>query len=543
MVPSSPYVSRKSDFAKDRADLRITIFDGAQTIGGSKIYLQSGNTGIFLDFGINFKKWSNYYEEFLKPRSPRGIFDLLSLKLVPPIANIYREDLFPELTSTQLPIRLRLDGIFLTHAHFDHAAHISLIDQRIPIYSSGMTAIILKAIQDSGRSEFDRETVYITPRDRNEANPKILVSKAMVSRGRKFILVHSGETTESLQNFWQTPANPESARKKWDPIPLSDAGEIVNSIRFKAFPVDHSIFGATAYCFETPQGWVVYSGDLRVHGKNGWLTEKFVKESAHLRPVALIIEGTNAGESKGTTEEEVFQNCLKEVKAASGKLVAADFSPRNTERLNTFLQIAKETGRVLVILPRDAYLLQAMRCANQSIPDVASEENLQVFEELKARLYVWERRIRDACGTLESAKISENQGQYILCFSFWDIKHLLDIKPKPGSLYIYSTSEAFTEEQEIDVWRLWNWLSIFEMKPVGFSLPEKSGIEKPKPAFIKGYHSSGHMSGEELLECVRRICPKYLIPVHTENPLFFKDKLKKDPIKVVVPNEGKDIVF
>lgn len=543
MVPPLPYSAKQLDFLKDKVDLKITIFDGARTIGGSKIYLESGNTGIFLDFGINFKKWSDYYEEFLKPRPSRGILDLLRLKLIPPIANIYRKDLFPEDALVELPIQLKLDAIFLSHAHFDHCAHIGLIDPGVPIYSSGMTAMIMKAIQDSGRMDFDREMVYITPRERTAENPKVLKPKTRISRGRKFFLVDPEKIGETMQVFWSTPSNPEATGKGLDSIPLSKAEGTVNDIRFKAFPVDHSVYGATAYGFETPQGWLIYSGDLRVHGERGELTERFVEKASNLKPFALLIEGTNAGEPKGPTEEEVFQNCLRKVKAASGKLVVADFSPRNVERLNAFLQIAKETRRTLVILSKDAYLLQSMRCADGSLPDILSEENLQIFEEFKSKPSVWERRIQKAYGTLDYSEIAKNQGEYILCFSFWDIKHLMDIKPKPGSLYIYSTSEAFTEEREIDIWRLWNWLSIFEMRAVGFTLSEKSGIQKPKPTFVKGYHSSGHISGEELIDLVRRIGPKYLIPVHTENPQFFADELKGDPIRVLLPEEGKPIVF
>jgi len=34
----------------------ITIYDGANTIGGNKIFIEEKGKGIFLDFGLNFKK-------------------------------------------------------------------------------------------------------------------------------------------------------------------------------------------------------------------------------------------------------------------------------------------------------------------------------------------------------------------------------------------------------------------------------------------------------------------------------------------------------
>ncbi|RKY61378.1 MAG: ribonuclease J, partial [Candidatus Latescibacterota bacterium] len=222
------------------------------------------------------------------------------------------------------------------------------------------------------------------------------------------------------------------------------------------------------------------------------------------------------------------------------------FAPRNVERLLTFLRIAKESGRKLLILARDAYLLYAMRLVDRGIPDLLSDPNLFIFEELKANRDAWEKVfVREAYGSkyVSAEDVRKDQGDYILSFSFWDVKHLLDVRPK-GGIYIYSTSEAYTEEQEIDVARLWNWLNFFEIKPVGFTFSEgaRSRNARPKPLFCKGYHSSGHISGKELLEVIRRIRPKYLIPVHTENPKFFVDNLGKE-VQVIVPRERTPLTF
>ena len=35
----------------------ITIYDGNDTIGGSKIYVEQNGEGVFLDFGTNFYTW------------------------------------------------------------------------------------------------------------------------------------------------------------------------------------------------------------------------------------------------------------------------------------------------------------------------------------------------------------------------------------------------------------------------------------------------------------------------------------------------------
>jgi ribonuclease J len=61
----------------------ITIYDGANCIGGNKIHLEEKGRGVLLDFGMNFAKYGEYYQEFLKERSNRGIHDLIHLDMIP----------------------------------------------------------------------------------------------------------------------------------------------------------------------------------------------------------------------------------------------------------------------------------------------------------------------------------------------------------------------------------------------------------------------------------------------------------------------------
>ncbi|MCJ7443402.1 MAG: hypothetical protein MUO26_02530 [Methanotrichaceae archaeon] len=61
----------------------LTVYDGANGIGGNKIYLEKDGKGVFLDFGKNFGKYGAFYEEFLKSRDTRGIHDLMYLDLLP----------------------------------------------------------------------------------------------------------------------------------------------------------------------------------------------------------------------------------------------------------------------------------------------------------------------------------------------------------------------------------------------------------------------------------------------------------------------------
>ena len=53
----------------------ITFHGGVNEIGGNKFLVEDKDTKIFLDFGMSFKKYGTYYEEFLQPRTLNALGD------------------------------------------------------------------------------------------------------------------------------------------------------------------------------------------------------------------------------------------------------------------------------------------------------------------------------------------------------------------------------------------------------------------------------------------------------------------------------------
>jgi len=507
----------------------ITCYGGVDEIGGNKVFLRDGDICLSFDFGTSFGRRYLFFEEYLKPRPGVGLLDLLKMELLPPLEGIYRQDLvpnddlWPSLRDSPLYRELSLDGVLLSHAHIDHSGYISFLDTNIPIYATAMTAFIAKAMQDSGQADFEKEVCYANPRELRDG----VLRTGKCYRQRPFLFVDGFPASEEAKAFWS------SSPAKTKPLEIC-AGtappDKIGGLRLRYFPVDHSIFGAAAFAVETSEGWVGYTGDLRLHGARGHLTQRFIKEMRRLQPLALICEGTHVDSTKRVTEREVFANALREVREAKG-LVVADFGPRNVERLITFYRIAQETGRKLVILSKDAYLLEAMRLISDDVPDIGSLSDIFIYRDPKARLAFWEERLRQkySSRTVSGADVRPNQGDCILCFSFWDIKHLIDIEPE-GGLYIYSSSEAYTEEQVIDLKRLRNWLDHFGMRFAG----DPEGGEE-------GLHASGHASGPDLLRIVRGIRPRVLIPIHTLDPGYFAAHLEGEGIQVRIPELGEEI--
>jgi len=149
--------------------VRLTFYGGVNEIGGNKILLEDGERRLFLDFGFPYKRHKLFYEEYLKPRSGAGLLDPLTMELLPPLEGLYREDLVvpglwqrfrDEPHYRQLD---RVDGVLLSHAHLDHSGYISFLRDDIPVYTTAVTAFITKAMQDSGKSDFDQQVCYFSP--------------------------------------------------------------------------------------------------------------------------------------------------------------------------------------------------------------------------------------------------------------------------------------------------------------------------------------------------------------------------------------------
>ena len=491
--------------------MRITVYDGADSIGGSKIYVREDDNGVFLDFGMNFARYSLYYEEFITERTARGIYDLWHLNLIPKL-NIYRRDLIPRDLDISTYPKLSVNAVLISHAHLDHVGNIALLDENIPLVGSPTTIAIIKALNDTAASggHFGMEIPYYKVRKNKDEEGYILeADKKAHYPSRKVILTEKAGTLGEFL-FYSIRST-----KKIIPNEVKTLGEEKLGFEVKAFLVDHSIYGATAYAVEGDVS-LAYTGDFRLHGKNGDETRKFIREAKNAS--VLITEGTRVGrdEHENVSEREVYENALEIVEGAKG-LVVADFSARNFERLEAFKKIAEETGRELVVTAKDAYFLHALK-----LVDGANRlENLRIYGNFKTTQQKWETLVvweNYSDRYISPFEIRANQENYILCFSFYDMPHLLDVMPN-GGVYIYSSSEAFGEEQEFSFLRLWNWLQYFGFEVHGFKV-DKSG----KPIFEKGLHASGHVSKEELMRIIDEIDPDYVIPVHTENPMWFKDK-------------------
>ena len=130
---------------------------------------------------------------------------------------------------------------------------------------------------------------------------------------------------------------------------------------------------------------------------------------------------------------------------------------------------------------------------------------------------------------MDADAIRRAPGNHILCLSYWDIGNLIDLEPQGGT-YIYSASEAYTEEQRIDQEKLRNWLDCFGLRAVG-GLP---GAETGP------FHASGHIDGPGMEWLIETIGPARILPVHSQQLGWFESRW---PDQVIHAAHGQPVRF
>lgn len=520
----------------------ITCYGGVREIGGNKILLEDGQTRLFLDFGTPFARQELFFNEYLRPRTARGLLDVMCLELVPPLEGLYSRDLAPpgvweRFRGTALYRNLQrqdapvLDAVLTSHAHLDHNGDQSYLDPDIPICATRTTAFIARAMQTTGQSGFERELAWVTPRWWDERDAVLRSERHAPYRARTYAFL-DGPLTSEAQKWWES----SPGAKPIQTAGLTSLGKCLRNVELRWWPVDHSVPGAVAFAVHTSGGWVGYTGDIRFHGKDGPAMERLSEELAALQPVALLCEGTHLAEEAPISEEQVADNALRLVHQAQGRLVVADFAPRNVERLLTFLQVAQATQRRLAIQPNDAYLLHAMALATPgSFQDPLLLPAVVLYADPKSAPRSWEKELRQAWSrrTVSATEVCAHPGDYILCFSLWDANDLLDLEGIAGGVYLYSNSRAYDEEQAVDLQRLRNWVQHVGLRLEG----------DPDDPHRVPLHASGHATGPQLRDFVRRVRPRHMIPIHTQQPEWWMDALPGSEVQVVLPEMGVPIVL
>jgi ribonuclease J len=431
---------------------KIRFWSGLKTIGGTIVSVQHENSRIIFDFGLSYNP-AEEFSSIVKIRYHALVEDYINLNKIPPIDGIYSKDALGNLNNI-IPSEEdeRNTAVIISHIHLDHIGAMGLISPDIPVYLTEESLKLYENLKEIGEGVFG---------ERN----------------------YNSITYEEVLK--------------------------IGDIKVTAVLLDHDVLGACGFFIETPDVKIVYSGDLRLHGKHPELTMNFISKANKFEPNVLMMEGTMINgekESKDTkpspeltginTEQQVKELFINKFEKSKG-LVLINASERNLERIADIIDAAKIADRKIVLEPETAYLI--LKIINNNDFIIYKSEELEtglLYETAQS----WMGAFIESHETIGYREINLNPEKYVLQNSFRNLMEVMDLNLKK-SVYIHSNAV-----------------------PLGAYDPDYLKLQEFLRRLKIDYEyigTPGHAFHSHLKYIIDEIQPEILVPLHS----FYPEKL------------------
>ncbi len=462
--------------------VRLTFLGGVNEVGGNKILLEdfNYNVKIFLDFGINIKDYNDQYD---RNEAPNSIKELVRLGLLPEAEKLSINNLYTDFKANEdqdcNDLETNLDGIFVSHPHKDHFFGLSFVNKNIPIYTGVFTKKIISAYYKCSKNSITNNY-----------------------GGLNWRLFRTGDILDI---------------KGLEIIPVH---------------VDHSIPAAYGFIIKTSNGIVVYTGDFRMHGPLAAMTQDFLKEITNKdidKIDILICEGTHIHRGAIESEDNVEKNIEQLFLENPFDFFLVKYGRLDWDRFRTFSLIAKKYGWKFIITEKDAYFYYLMNkdkiYESMKNPNIIDDDHILILSRGNAR-YRWQEKIRQALHKekkgfrfIKYDEIKELKSQFFFYITSVPKDIIQRLNPNLRGAFISSSIDPYTEEYIDNHRTLTHYF-------------RQHGI----PSYR--VHASGHAMPHHLINFIQIIRPDYLIPVHSDQPHFFKTFFKNSEINVILPNKN-----
>ena len=493
----------------------IRLLGGVDEVGGNSVLLEdfTYDVKLFLDFGI---KIGNFYECYERGQHPSCIEELVDLNLIPnedsiPINNLYTREFenakvrAKAIKNAQTPAEKHmidqnypsnLDAILISHSHKDHYFGLSFVNRTIPLCTGEVTKKIIMASCKSAKFSLDKNF-------------------------------------EGLN--WHT----------------FRTGDILyfKEMRIVPFHVDHSIPAAYGFIVYSSAGPIVYTGDFRMHGPLSHMTRDFLNEIKTNKVClsisdltqdqkslisegvkVLICEGTHIQKGMVESEENVESDLTRIFESNPFDFILVKYDRVDWDRFRTFSHIANKYGWKYIITEKDAYFYYLLNkgAIHETMmdPNILEDDHIYILKR-GAIIYKWQEKIRQiiykrgkADRFLEYRDLKSLEGKFLIYITHLHNTLMNNLDFARRGLFISSSIDPYSEEFFDNTQTIRR-----ELEPYGI------------PAYR--VHASGHATPHDIINLIEEVKPKFLIPIHTEHPKFFRTLFQGTDIQVILPIKNK----
>ncbi|WP_457557123.1 MBL fold metallo-hydrolase [Candidatus Harpocratesius sp.] len=271
------------------------------------------------------------------------------------------------------------------------------------------------------------------------------------------------------------------------------------NFEIQAIHSDHNIPGNLSIVIKNKDFKILYTGDFRFHGFDKKLAEH---ELFSINGIDLLIcDGTRINENKIESEKE---NCIKikEWMQKSKKFILLELPTLDFGRFLRIVEISKELGKKIIVSTK---INENMKSLWELKPNIYP--NPKQFVNIKSRAF------------LSSFGLSSKNFNYILVFSRDEIKEVKKLLKKipifNQATYICATSFPHKIKHIKNEIQLQHF---FNKKKVEYQISSRNFKNKQYFLF-KRFHTSGHASKPELQIFIQHVNPKFVIPIHSNEPI------------------------